>query len=102
MMAMIANISTLTLTAINLAVPLCKFLKLATNSAAASVAYKSTMSLLATVAFYLAMLVTWAASVIATAKSKKAAFTLAKIAKIGVLVKVMSTIVVTHASALEA
>ena len=97
MIAMIANISALTMAAINL----CKLPKLANNSAA-SVAYKSSMSLLASVAFHLAMLVMWTTDVIATRKSQKAANSLlAKIVKIGVLVKVMSTIVVTHASALE-
>ena len=101
MMAMIANISALTMAAINLATTLCKLPKLANNSAA-SVAYKSSMFLLAPVAFHLAMLVMWATDVIATRKSQKAANSLlAKIVKIGVLVKVMSTVVVTHAEALE-
>ena len=102
MIAMIANISALTMAAINLATTLCKLPKLANNSVAAKVAYKSSMFLLASVAFHLAMLVMWATDVIATRKSQKAAFCLlAKIVKIGVLVKVMSTIVVTHAEALE-
>ena len=101
MMAMIANISALTMAAINLATTLCKLPKLA-NSAAAKVAYKSSMFLLASVAFHLAMLVMWATDVIATPKSQKAANSLlAKIVKIGVLVKVMSTVVVAHAAAIE-
>ena len=92
MMAMIANISALTLAAINLATPLlCKLPKLENFTL---LAYKSSMSsMLALVAFYLAAL-------IATAKSQKAANSLAKIVKIGILVKVVSTIV-TQAASLE-
>ena len=88
-MAMIANISALTLAAINLATPLlCKLPKLENLTL---LAYKFSMSLLALVVFYLAVL-------IATAKSQKAANSLAKIVKIGVLVKVVSTIVPQAAS----
>ena len=89
MMAMIANISALTLAAINLATPLlCKLPKLENFT----LAYKfSVSSMLALLAFYLAAL-------IATAKSQKAANSLAKIVKIGVLVKVVSTIVPQAAS----
>ena len=90
MMAMIANISALALAAINLATPLlCKLPKLENFTL---LAYKSSMSsMLALLAFYLAAL-------IATAKSQKAANSLAKIVKIGVLVKVVSTIVPQAAS----
>jgi len=93
MMAMIANISALTLAAINLATPLlCKLPKLENFTL---LAYKFSMSLLALLDFYLAAL-------IATAKSQKAANSfLAKIVKIGVLVKVVSTIV-PQAASLEA
>ena len=92
MIAMIANISAMTLAAINLANPLlCKLENFTLIMAgAASVTYKSSMSLLAS---YLAAL-------IATAKSQKAAHSLSKIVKIGVLVKVVMTIV-THAASLE-
>ena len=103
---MIANISALTLAGINLATTLCKFPKLAIFTlimgSAASVACKSSMSPLVIVACslailpILAILVTWPV-VAATAKSYSLA---AKIVKIGLLVKVMSTIV-THAAALE-
>ena len=97
---MIANISALTLAGINLATTLCKFPKLAIFTlimgSAASVACKSSMSPLVIVACSLAILVTWPV-VAATAKSYSLA---AKIVKIGLLVKVMSTIV-THAAALE-
>ena len=90
-MAMIANISAMTLAAINLATTLCKLPNLAIFTV-----IKSSMTMFALVAFYLAILVTWPV-VIATAKSYSL---VAKIVKIGVLVKVMSTIV-THAAALE-
>ena len=87
MMAMIANISALTLAAINLATPLICKLPLLENFALiimASVTYRSSM---------LAIL----AALIPNGKSQKA---LAKIVKIGILVKVLSTIA-TNAAALE-
>ena len=100
---MIANISALTLAYINLATTLCKFPKLAIFTLimgnAASVACKSSMSPLVIVACSLAILLTWPV-VAATAKSYSLAAKIVKIVKIGLLVKVISTIV-THAAALE-